>query len=116
MFFNIAQVNNKGFYVIDSERGIAPDIIVEADSPQEANDRLLEIGVYLGYREGDCDDCCDERWHLVPDDREGTELPLLYKMKPRDYVAFREILGFRFPGDDDLKVAVHYKDGSIERY
>lgn len=53
-------------------------VIVEANSPEEANATAEQFGVYFGgsYSGRDCS-CCGDRWSRVYD-YEGTESPERY--------------------------------------
>lgn len=58
MFFEYTQNNSGGLF-----SGPALNVIVEADSGTQANERAEEVGVYFdGCRSGlDCG-CCGDRW------------------------------------------------------
>ena len=59
-FYEYRQNNSGGIFDYDSNAGISVTVYVEAYSPEQANCRAEEIGLYFdGY--GDCD-CCGARW------------------------------------------------------
>lgn len=98
MFYLFRQNNTFGTYDIDEESGIGADVLIEADSPEEANERAKEIGIYFdGVDIGiDCP-CCGDRWYPV------TEADA-YK-SPKEAFSYRR----------SNSLFIHYKDGRITR-
>ena len=74
MFYTYRQNNTGGDFIVDPEAGISVQVIVEADSLDEANTRAETIGLYFdGVRDGmDCG-CCGDRWYTPWG--EGNEVP-----------------------------------------
>ena len=108
MFFTYNQNNSGGEFIFDKDRGITHFVIVEADSPQDADDRAEKIGLYFdGY--GDCP-CCGYRWYSQFSSEEGDEEPSIYGRHPRDFVEKKKVVWM----DEGFEVAVHHKDGKIE--
>lgn len=73
MFFNFRQNNSGGFW--SGPR----NVVVRADSPQQANQKALDSGVvyFNGVRDGrDCE-CCGDRWYAAYNGQ-GAEQPCLY--------------------------------------
>ena len=74
-FFNFIQNNSNGVYLAGPRM-----VIIEADSPQEANQLVLAASdVYFGYRPGDCPSCCGDRWSPLADHEEGDKEPTRWK-------------------------------------
>ena len=77
-FFEFNQNNSGGEFVVDGK--LCHRLFIEANSPQEACDKAVAMGVYFdGVKDGrDCD-CCGDRWYEC-----STE----YRF-PHDYGTFR---------------------------
>jgi hypothetical protein len=109
-FYTYRQNNSGGCFDFNYEKGITVNVIIEADSPENADDRAKEIGLYFDG----CDDwtdcpCCGDRWYHTYEGA-GTESPEVYG-KP---VAEAEYLvTWAEPGKE---AAVHYLDGTIKWY
>lgn len=72
MFYTIGQ-NNSGGYYIDNEN-VGEFVSVEANSPQEAEDKLNRIVEdYSDY----CP-CCGQRWRINLYRDDETEIPMIY--------------------------------------
>jgi hypothetical protein len=67
-WFRFHQNNSGGSHDIDHKKGIGPNVWVEADTPEEANEYAKSIGVYFDgvEKELDCE-CCGDRWYPVQD-------------------------------------------------
>lgn len=67
-YYKFRQNNSGGRFNIDESLGIGPDVWIEADSPDEANEYAQTIGIYFNGVEKwmDCD-CCGDRWYKVED-------------------------------------------------
>lgn len=63
MFYEYNQNNSGGSFFSDDLRGISHIVIIEADSPNQADAKAEDIGLYFnGCDSGmDCD-CCGDRW------------------------------------------------------
>lgn len=108
-FWNFRQNNSGGSFVFDAVRGISVNVIVEADSADEAIARAEQIGVYFdgcaaGY---DCT-CCGDRWYRPWSD-EGTEAPKIYDEDVSNGV-YRDRYGW---SDDGIEGYIHYRDGRV---
>lgn len=63
-FFRFHQNNSGGSFDIDDERGIGPNVWIEADDADDANARAQEIGIYFdGVDKGEDCECCGNRWY-----------------------------------------------------
>lgn len=101
MFYHFNQNNSGGYFVEDDKAGVCEDVIIEADTAEEAEERLEKIGETVdGFHEY-CP-CCGERWPggLIDDD-DGTEQPKIYDtpVDQQNAEMFRK------------RCFVHYKDG-----
>lgn len=98
-FFTYRQNNSGGSF--DRDDSVDKWVIIEADSPLEANARALRLGIYFdGVPKGiDCD-CCGDRW--VEAWAEGDETPSAYGNPVNVYHESR------LPQRNGW---VHYKDG-----
>lgn len=96
MFYAFRQNNSGGGFDYEPVTGIAVNVIIEATSAEDANERAEVIGLYFdGY--GDCE-CCGNRWHEV-DESEGTWGPTILG---KDALT---------TGDGET-VVVHFMDGT----
>jgi hypothetical protein len=100
MFFEFHQNNSGGSF--DYGGDVSEHVIIEADSPEEANAIAENHGIYFDgvYKDMDCE-CCGNRWYPKWEGDEGTEEPTIYgekltKTASRPYV-------------------VIYKSGQVER-
>jgi len=77
MFFTFHQTNSGGSRTLDKDT--AHNVIIEADSYTDANDRAEAHGLYFdGIDQGlDCG-CCGERWTRMYDFEEGDKVPSRY--------------------------------------
>lgn len=84
-FYTYSQNNSGGGFDHDPGAGIGYEVIVEAESSEDANDRAEMIGLYFNgcAYERDCP-CCGDRWYeasdwdvsdTVPETRGGWGLP-----------------------------------------
>ena len=65
-FYHFRQNNSGGSFVFD--KNLAIDVIIEAETADEANDLAEGLGIYFNGCEGgwDCR-CCGDRWNTVSD-------------------------------------------------
>ena len=106
MFYTYNQNNSGGLFDYDEKRGIGQYVIVEADTPEEADSRAEEIGLYFDGS-GDCE-CCGPRWSPVANywnSDEGTEEPMIW-----DSVVVVEDGSGR---GSECAAYVHYADSTI---
>ncbi|WP_145398576.1 DUF7296 family protein [Paracoccus sulfuroxidans] len=85
MFYTFNQNNTGGAF--DLTEALTHFVIVEAESADEANAKLIALG---GYFDGcsigrDCW-CCGDRWYPAREG-EGSDAPEVYDRHPRDYDA-----------------------------
>jgi len=75
MWYEFHQNNSGGVFVTDDNKGIGPNVWVEADSTEDANDIAEGMGIYFnGVELGmDCP-CCGDRWWGA---RNGEDAPVL---------------------------------------
>ena len=95
MFFTYSQNNTGGSFDFDADNGIGVEVIIEADTPFQADNIAMSKGIYFGGATygADCD-CCGDRW-------------------------YRAIWG-----DNDITVDhstwgdsyIHYRDGSVIKF
>lgn len=110
MFYSFRQNNSGGSFRIDPDAGISVNVIIEADSATEANERANEIGIYFQgvYWEQDCE-CCGDRWDPV-DSYDASSVPSIYGRPIKDEGAS---ISTRWAGDSP-EGFIHYADGSQE--
>jgi hypothetical protein len=80
-YFEYAQNNSFGTFVIDDNVGIGPFVWIEAIDTRHANARAESLGIYFdGCAEGlDCP-CCGDRWYpQAPAYGDGEESPHVWK-------------------------------------
>lgn len=114
-FWTYHQNNSGGGFDYDPERGISCNVIVEAGSESEADERAERIGLYFDGA-GDCQ-CCGNRWSGAWGS--GDEVPSIYGIPVGLYYSpgacFRdsdqEINPWYWV--DGYDTFVHYIDGSI---
>lgn len=77
-FYHYHQNNSGGVFHYDHDRGLSENVIVEAQSAAEADDRAERIGLYFDGS-GDCD-CCGSRWSSMDNgwSQEGDDVPKIY--------------------------------------
>jgi len=83
-YFHYSQNNSGGSFHIDES--VAHHVIIEAYTPEEANERAQDIGIYFnGCDDGrDCS-CCGDRWYRQRSDDVGTDAPMVYNKSPEEY-------------------------------
>lgn len=112
MFYEFRQNNSGGRFDVDDK--LCHRVFIEADTAEEANAKLLELGGYFdGCSTGrDCD-CCGDRWE--EQSGEGNKYPFEYI----EGVTFKDVkehaqylannYGWTVPD-----VRIYYKDGTVE--
>lgn len=75
MYWQFHQNNSGGMFIVDEAAGITVDVIIEADTPREANSIATSIGLYFDG-DGDCS-CCGNRWSEAYD-YDGDDVPSYY--------------------------------------
>lgn len=112
MFYNFTQNNSGGGFDFDADAGITHHVVIEADSPADANMRAQLIGIYFDDNyDIDCE-CCGTRWSEVWDGETGSEQPSVYgevidgNWKP----SFIKWMG------DNPEGFIHFKNGLIKPF
>lgn len=79
MFYQFRQNNSGGSFTYDENNGISVNVIIEANSVDEANMKAESIGLYFdGCDSGlDCE-CCGDRWYEQWHNEEGDLVPSVY--------------------------------------
>lgn len=107
-FFTFNQNNSGGSF--DSNDSVAEYVIIEADSPKEANRIAEDIGIYFDGVSQDLDcACCGDRWYAQWSDEDGSDQPMIYDKNPQEY---RSV----FSTADRPYCHVYYKDGVKKSY
>lgn len=118
-FYRFYQNNSGGIWDLDSERGIAVNVYIEAETADQANRKAEQIGIYFyGCDSGTDCHCCGDRWYETSSydayDREDIvyydltkEIKLTHNTKLE-----KGYLGAK-PGEI---VAIHCLDGTIEKF
>lgn len=107
MFYTFHQNNSGGSW--SSDPRVAKNVIVEADSAQQANQRAQQVGIYFnGCDMGvDCD-CCGDRWSEQWSSDSGDPVPSIYSQP----VAEHKKGWF----DDQNFCKVYYANGLVETW
>jgi len=110
MFYKFSQNNSGGFFDIDDT--FAPYVLIEANTPAEANRKAEEIGIYFDGCEKDIDcPCCGDRWYEIWSGDVGTEFPMIRGLPVEESDDF-EILA----RDNDPCCHIYYADGTKKSY
>lgn len=114
MFFHFRQNNSGGSFAFDEKAGISVNVIVEANSVEEANNKAEEIGLYFdGCDNGQDCSCCGDRWYRQYEGDEGNKRPSIYGQAIRKNQKFKKEGVFSFKWIDGPEAFIHYKDGRI---
>lgn len=107
-FYHFSQNNSGGSFHLDAN--LTVNVIIEANSANEANDKLEMLGGYFdGCREGrDCT-CCGNRWDRTYEN-EGTDFPSIYLRSLEEFLRSNYMKWF----SEGQNVVVHYADGRKE--
>jgi hypothetical protein len=101
MFFCFTQNNSFGYF--DEDDVAQAYVIIEASSPEEANSRAVEVGLYFnGTDNGNDCSCCGDRWYPAWSDDDGDDHPSIYGTPIEDY---------RFDDGYNRGAWVYYADG-----
>jgi hypothetical protein len=106
-FFTYNQNNSFGSWDFDKERGLTHNVIVEADTPEQANRKAESIGLYFDGAQ-DCP-CCGNRWAPAWDDETGDEVPSLWGTPVGEKQRFESMKWM----DEGFETVVHYADGRM---
>jgi hypothetical protein len=99
MFYTYNQNNSYGYFQTDDK--VSEIVIIEAESPDEANEKAEKIGIYFGGG-GDCP-CCGNRWHEA---YEGTQYPEVYGTLVADSQFFEDVCIAR------KRIIIYYASGT----
>lgn len=104
-FYHFSQNNTGGSFRLDDNVG--EDVIIAAISPEDANARAEEIGIYFDGAHDDGPDCpcCGDRWSRQYGNSDATETPKIYDQSVEEYLSGKYTL-FR------SRVVIYYPDGS----
>lgn len=108
MFYHFSQNNSGGRFRVDLDRGITVDVIVEADTLEEAQARAEDIGLYWdGVSDGSDCECCGDRWsrpygNLDPE-------PMLYGIPVLQHVHSSEFT--QWVTQKGREVCIHFLNG-----
>lgn len=103
-FYTYYQNNSGGSFQVDHASGVSEYVIIEAESPGEADLKANDIGLYFDSSM-DCS-CCGGRWGAAWED-EAEDEPMIYG-EPATFGGNR--LGVWITGPDTY---IHYADGRI---
>jgi hypothetical protein len=107
-FFCFSQNNPGGHF--DINENVAHYVIIEAYSPEDANSRAEDIGIYFnGCDNGTDCSCCGDRWGEQWYKEEGDDVPLIYEDSPEKYEDM-------FTKEGQPICHVYYIDGSKTTY
>jgi len=108
VFFHYPQNNSYGIFDIDHKKGIAEEVIIEAATPEEADEIAKKIGLYFDGVDYECEEngrdcpCCGDRWVRTG---RGSDTPQIDGTPPE---STKKIEGLR------EQCYIHYLDGRIE--
>jgi len=122
-WFEFRQNNSGGSFIYDHHVGIT--VYIQAFSPQEANTKAQQIGIYFdGVGEDGYDDdgepmgrdcpCCGDRWYSLWENEEGkTDFPqITLYVRGKNWVT-RDYALFESPTNLEGYDVLHYIDGTI---
>lgn len=106
-FYHFRQCNSGGKYHQDSSKGICENVIIEAESPRQANKRAKDIGIYFnGVAEGKDCPCCGDRWtRFKKNSTDGTDTPQVGNISVYKIIK----------SENNEKAYIHYFNGTIEK-
>ena len=110
MFYTYRQNNSGGRFGQP-----AIQVIVEADTPEQADVVAQSRGLYFNGVDNDYDcPCCGDRWYPASSWDESAE-PVIYGQSIQDYLDDDKTIKWS-KWDDVPEVLVVYKDGREEQY
>lgn len=108
-FFHFSQNNSGGIFKLTDT--LTCHVIIEADSADDANERILSLGAYFdGVHSGSDCECCGDRWYPAWKD-DGAPEPMVYGKKASEYLASNKFGAWMPEGKN---IVVHYADGRVE--
>jgi hypothetical protein len=110
MFYEYNQNNSGGGFDFDGGAGISHYVLIEANSPKQANALAEAIGLYFnGCEDGrDCD-CCGDRWYPQSSYAEGKDKPSIYGHEVGADKPYKNTLWMK----DQPEAFIHYLDGRV---
>ena len=104
MFYLYDQNNSGGGFDVNDR--VTYNVIIEADSADEADAKAEDVGIYFDGTEDDGPDCpcCGDRWSRVWSN-EGDETPMIYGKPVEEHNEY-------WASDDEPWAHVYYKDGT----
>lgn len=108
MFYLYDQNNSGGGFDVNDD--VTYNVIIEADSADEADRKAEDVGIYFdGTDDGgpDCP-CCGDRWSRAWSN-EGDERPEIYGKPVEEHDEY-------WAKDDEPWAYVYYKDGTKRSY
>ena len=110
MFYHFSQNNSGGVWCTP-----AINVIIEADSPQEANDIARDNDLYFDGVDGGMDcECCGDRWYPVSKE-EGFNVPSVYGQE-LGIVHKYSLTPIRWGSEKVPDAIVFFKNGDIQKY
>jgi hypothetical protein len=112
-FFEFSQNNSGGHFHVDDD--LTHRVYIEADSADEANQKIQDLGAYFdGCETGNDCECCGDRWYPAWSD-EGRTFPYEYDAKKglifSSVEEYAQYLADEF-GWTDPDCYIHYKKGA----
>jgi hypothetical protein len=111
MFWNYRQNNSGGSFSFDKKQGISVNVVIEADSADDADRRAESIGIYF---DDDCSidcECCGQRWDRAYGIGDGV--PCIYNDPIVDGKIQKTALSIKWMKEKDPEGFIHYKDGTV---
>jgi hypothetical protein len=109
MFYTYSQNNSGGSFVINESVG--QYVIIEADSPGEADRLAEEVGIYFnGCDRGEDCNCCGDRWYEQYSESADEE-PMIYGKTIEEYKKDPGMIALR----QEECIHIYYKDGRHEK-
>ena len=103
MFYAYDQNNSGGGFIVNDD--VTYNVIIEADSADEANAKAEDVGIYFdGCETGDDCPCCGDRWYAAWRD-EGDATPMIYGKPVEEHDEM-------WAKDNEPWAHVYYKDGT----
>lgn len=100
-FYTFSQNNSGGRFDFFPSKGISLNVIIEASSADDANDRAERAGLYFdGCEAGQDCECCGDRWSRAWMN-DGKDSPMVYGDKVVE------------SSGDIADAYIHYSDGRI---
>jgi hypothetical protein len=100
-WYLFSQNNSGGGFIVNDD--VAEEVLIQAESPENANEKAEEIGIYFDGIEKDIDcECCGDRWSEATD-YDKVNIDEYVKYWPMHY--FRDNIYLYFSGGKVKKLA-----------